>query len=73
MKSTHNKSTQPVVKYPCLMVGEQGQVVLFENYGCGTVVVSTVEYQPIGNYSITWAMDCFTPLPPNESVTLKND
>ena len=56
------------------MVGSKtGVIILFEKDGCGTVVVSTLEQQPLGHHSNSWVMSYFTPLPPTESVTLQND
>jgi len=73
MKSTHNKSTQTDVKYPCLMTTEDGKVVLFFQHEVGTVVATIPGHQPVGYYSQAWGMSGFTPLSPNESVTLQND
>lgn len=73
MKSTHNKSTQQDVKYPCLMVTKEGKVVLFESGGCGTVVVSICKSHPLGYFANNWTMSYFIQLPQNESVTLQND
>lgn len=75
MKSTHNKAEQASkeITYPCLMVTEEGKVVLFNAHEEGTVLVSTNNMQPIGRYSENWIMRYFTPLPPTESITLQND
>ncbi|MEY2702849.1 MAG: hypothetical protein RLY43_1487, partial [Bacteroidota bacterium] len=40
MKSVHRKVLNQVnegIKYPCLMIGHDGRIVLFEKYQCGTV------------------------------------
>lgn len=73
MKSTHNKATQPVVKYPCLMVASDGDVVLFHEKNKGIKVVKVAGHYNSGFYSELWDMSLFTMLPPTESVTLQND
>lgn len=73
MKSTHNKSTQPDVKYPCLMVAADGDVVLFHEKNKGLKVVKVDGHCDSGFYSELWDMSLFTMLPATESVTLQND
>jgi hypothetical protein len=59
------------IKYPCLMIGSRtGVIVLFNNYGEGTVVNET-EYHDTGYASEDWDMSQFTPY--NGTVTLQND
>lgn len=78
MKSTHNKAEQQQpkeIKYPCLMVADSGDVVLFNKYECGTVVaITSKSLHTLGHYSNDWNMANFkTPLPSTESVTLQNN
>ena len=76
MKSTHNKAEQQVqkeIKYPCLMVAIDGEVVLFSAERKGTKVIANGNFEPVGYYYERWDMRFFTPLPPTESITLQND
>ena len=56
-------------KFPKLMIGGGGIVVLF-NTDCEGTVVGGKEYESIGHYSIGWNMEAFKDY--NGEVTLKN-
>ena len=47
-------------EYPCLKIASSGLVVLFTEYGHGTVIVENI-YHSIGTYSPIWKMEDFKP------------
>jgi len=65
-----NNGEDKGMELPKLMVGEEGQVVMFHDYGKGIVVVSSVDIQPIGHYATNWYMPQFKDY--NKPVTIKN-
>lgn len=73
MKSIHNKAKQPEIKYPCLMVANNGDIVLFSEERKGIKIVNGTGGDLVGSHSNTWIMKHFKPLPTTESVTLQND
>lgn len=57
----------PRIEYPCLMVSDDGAVVLFTEPEIGFAV----KHAGGLHYDTCWAMRCFTPF--TGSVTLSND
>ena len=61
-------------EYPILMVADNQNgkiVVLFNGYGCGTVVYSERRGQPIGYFSSSWDVSSFFPF--NGKLELSNN
>jgi hypothetical protein len=56
--------------YPYLGRHKEGDVVLFRCENCGTCVDG--DGYPVGHTSDAWNEDAFTPLPPSETITLRN-
>jgi len=58
-------------KYPVLLQSSKGTIVLFKDYGIGTVVHVTADdnYQ-VGYYANEWSMLSFTPY--DQVLELKN-
>lgn len=48
--------------YPCLGKSHTGRIVLFKSDGVGTVLSSKDMPGDVGNYSLMWDMECFTPI-----------
>ena len=70
MKITVNeKPAAPKSEWPKLMATDEGAIVLFTSYGCGTVVKHPG--WEVGTYGRHWDMPQFTPF--TGSVTLSND
>lgn len=68
MKST--KTDKPSdVEYPCLMMGNNGRVVLFTDRKIGTSIAID-DYGDLGEYSTNWDMQYFAPY--TGKVTLEN-
>jgi hypothetical protein len=65
----NEKPAAAKIEYPCLMATEQGAIVLFTDYGCGTVIKHPGWV--VGTYGRKWDMLQFTPF--TGSVTLSND
>lgn len=66
LKSTHKpKEVKTPIEYPCLMITKGGKIVLFKEYGKGTIVVPRINNicndHLIGYYSEHWAMQDFEP------------
>ena len=63
MKSTMTEEIENT-KYPCLMVGKDGVVILFAGEDKG-IVVFVPDHNPnrnfIGEYSASWVMQAFKP------------
>jgi len=71
MKVTVNEEEKKVKEFPKLMINNGGNlIVLMTSDRCG-VVVSTNEFNKLGNISDVWSMDCFKDF--NGTVTLQND
>jgi len=72
VKTTIN--SEPVEwNYPCLAVGPDGEVVLFEKERCGTVLKQGREKtsRAVGCTPTLWIMEYFTPF--TGSITLSNE
>ena len=66
--------TQELKKFPKLMIGLEGSIVLFFKSGKGTMLCDTNPQKPrligIGEYYDGWDMGAFTDY--NEPITLQN-
>ena len=58
-------------EYPCLKIGDDGVIILFNSYKCGCVVAPGEDNCPIGDYSDEWVEEAFIPF--SGSVTLRNE
>ena len=70
---TEVKTVKNELPYPKLMKHKASSlVVLFLNFGCGTVVT---EYglDNIGEFNTDWVMSTFEDLPSDQQVILQND
>lgn len=56
-------------KFPCLGRSIDGDIVLFQSSGHGTLVYGI----DLGTFLNIWNMSNFTPLDPSEIVQLKNE
>jgi len=71
MKAVINEKETPV-KYPCLKVSKNtGNIVLFIGEKTGIVVSAHNDMWEIGEYSVGFAENDFTPF--TGSITLSND
>lgn len=61
-----NKSTS----FPKIMIGTNGTIVLFSEYGVGTVL-NTNKYHDTGYYFTDWQMDQFKDF--DNQITLENE
>ena len=74
MKVEHVKEQQKEITYPCLMIGERTNEIVFMFDKCkGVVLLRCDSHFEIGYYSSTWLMERFTPLPSTEQIILQND
>lgn len=76
MKVTVNEDNKASdVKYPCLMIANDGDILLATKEGdvclTGTVVARGDGASDIGHHCTGWAKSCFKPF--NGSITLSND
>jgi len=72
MKSTKTYNPcEPIITYPCLMVGNSsGVVVLFSSSGRGVIVHKGTHGYNIGHTELNWGMSFFKPY--NGSIRLEN-
>lgn len=70
MVKTAIKITEKDSEFPKMMIGDDGQVVLFSCTGIGVVVTSGGEDE-LGEYSEYWEMDRFSDF--TGSVTITNE
>lgn len=62
------------VKYPCIGVAENGEVVLFHAFEQGVSIKAGTnkDGNSVGTYWVTRVMDCFTPAPTSNQYILRN-
>jgi hypothetical protein len=79
MKSTliEAEVKKPEIKFPCIAKSKDGNIVLFTNSTCGTVVANDLSFTnclPLGSYLEHWLdinrQDIWTILPPGTKVEL---
>lgn len=72
MKITvENAPSSQEIKFPCLMISEIGQIVLFIDVGIGILLQSGESPCPIGDWSKQWYMGGFKPF--TGKIVLEND
>jgi len=71
MKVEVNEKAKTVeIVYPCLMISDQGKIVLFIRNGEGTAL-NDARWTYIGEFNKGWDMDNFKPF--HGTITLSNE
>lgn len=66
------KKKEPVNEYPKLMIHQDGSIVLFIEYGAGTILFNArLHGMDVGKFSPIWVMENFTDF--HGSITLSNE
>ncbi len=65
------KAQEPEIVYPCLMVSNIGNIVLFSQAHTGTLVRADRQTKSLGYVSTGWAMGDFKPF--TNKIVLSND
>ena len=75
--SDNQSQQEKEIKFPVLMEGITGSIVLFLNETTGITVQSSVNNGKVGHYSELYCKfndrNCWKPLPNGVKVTLEND
>ena len=63
--------TKKDTKYPCLMIADNGSIMLMKKAGHGVLLVNGGECISVGDYGTGWNMSMLKPF--NGTITLSND